>query len=146
MKPHNILIPCCSPVSEVQAQRLLKADVFHEQQSRDQAVLLALHARPHTQGYAKDDHTNAYHHTGTLSLVRWAKKRFSGKRKSIQRLNLAQNVFGFRGPAGPARPREKQSQQESTTQPQNADAARRLCRKPQHAPRQRGCQFSSFHT
>ena len=69
----------------MQAQRLLKAHVFHEQQSRHQAELLALHARPHTQGYAKDDHTNAYHHTGTLSLVRWAKKRFSGKRKSIQR-------------------------------------------------------------
>ena len=30
-----------------------------------------------------DDHTNAHHHTGTLSLVRWAKKRFSGKRESI---------------------------------------------------------------
>ena len=64
----------------MQAQRLLKADVFHEQQSRHQAVLLALHARPHTQGYAKDDHTNAHLHIGTLSFVCWAKKRFSGKR------------------------------------------------------------------
>ena len=47
--------------------------------------------------------------------------RYSGKTSS-------QNVFGFRGQAGPARPREKQSQQESTTQPQNADADRRVDR------------------
>ena len=53
-------------------------------QQETQLILLAMHrVAADTQRYAKDGHINAHYYIATLSIVRRAEKRFSGKRYTI---------------------------------------------------------------